>query len=208
MCNVIGYHPIAPEPDRAKEAFARLFREGSIRGLHAFGICAHDEPFRSFNQDEVIERFDPTKPTIAHARYCTSGDWRVLENNQPLVLDDVALVFNGVIDMGTKAEMKERWDVFLSTDNDGEIFLRCLERGEDPDYFIGRIQGSFAGCWLDGDDTLWVGRNERRPLWRAQAYGATWYASTRDIFARAGFPMDGVKQVPVGVEQADCCDLG
>lgn len=77
------------------------------------------------------------------------------------------------------------------------------------------LSGSFAGVWLRVDPPGWatgnalddpphgvahmyVARNARRPLWVGEWFGATWYASTRDIMMRAGFHPDCVMEVPVG----------
>jgi len=128
-----------------------------------------------------------------------------MENNQPLVAGGRALVFNGVIHMGTKPEFEKEFGVQCTTDNDGEVFLRMLAKADetaegdgtrsahdDAEHILNVMDQqshiSFAGCWLDLQGRLWAARNERRPLWRASILDATWYASTRDIFLRAGFP--------------------
>ncbi len=197
MCGVIGYYP-TNKVEVQSEQFAKIFTESGIRGLHAFGLVQDGEPLRSFAICDIIEKFDPKKPALAHARYSTSGDWRVVTNNQPLVFDEFALVFNGVIHMGTREEMMEEFDIYMETDNDGEVFLRLMEKGENPSDIIQTLKGSFAGLWMNTTSgTMHVIRNERRPLWWVRAYGAIWYASTRDIFLRSGFPPP--IQVPVGV---------
>lgn len=198
MCGIVGYKPLE-ENAEAGPAFKRLFDECSIRGLHAFGASQPGVTFRSFKQDEVYGRLSSNVVTIAHTRYCQSGDWRVLENNQPIVVGDMALAMNGVIHMGTKEEFEKAFGVLCEADNDSEVFLRCLEAGEDAAHFIDRITGSFAAVWLVGD-RLYAGHNWRRPLWRCRAYGGLWYTNTRDIFLRAGFPEP--EPVPVGVEAA------
>jgi asparagine synthetase B (glutamine-hydrolysing) len=194
MCGIIGYVPIEPE-DCAKDVFKRLVAESRIRGLHACGIATHHSVLRSYSVNDVIKAFDPSLSTIFHTRYSLSGDWRVLENNQPLVVGGSALAFNGVIHMGTKAEFEAVYHIQCGADNDGEIFLR---RSCSAEEFIQNMSGSFAGVWLDEAGKLWAGRNARRPLWKVTAYGARWYASTADIFRRAGFA--GMLPVPVGVE--------
>ena len=109
MCSVIGYWPLTPLPE-AKEAFERLFREGSVRGLHAFGLAdlgglsGSIRVVRSHTPGEITAAFNPELPTIAHTRYSLSGDWHTLENNQPIVFGTRALAFNGVISMKTKEE--------------------------------------------------------------------------------------------------------
>jgi glutamine phosphoribosylpyrophosphate amidotransferase len=186
------------------DAFWRLFEESAIRGMHAYGLadinlCGELRVERSFKQSLIPELFIPGRVTIAHARYCQSGDYRVLENNQPIVVDDMALAMNGVIHMGAKAEYEAEFGVTCTVDNDSEIFLQKLKQGVDAATFIMEIKGSFAATWLS-DGRLYAGRNARRPLWKCQQHGALWYASTEDIFRRAGFV--GAEPVAVGVEQA------
>lgn len=206
MCGIIGYKPIDPSEENQVarlNAFIRLFQESCIRGMHAYGIArAHGSDVyvhRTFEMLEIPAAFATTLPTIAHARYCQSGDWRVLENNQPIVVGDTALAMNGVISMGTKTEYEAEFGVSCAVDNDSEIFLRKLEQGMDAAEFIQSITGSFAATWL-ADGKLYAGRNARRPLWKCVVYGAKWYASTEDIFRRAGFV--GAEPVAVGVEVA------
>lgn len=204
MCGVIGYWPRNPTV-HAAPAFNELFEQSRVRGQHAYGLSqlhtGSRQPtvFRSFDWQDIPQRFVPTLPAIAHTRYCQSGDWSVLENNQPILVDNMALAMNGVIHMGTKAEYEAAFDVTCAVDNDSEIFLRRLEQGRAAEQFIAEMTGSFAAVWLK-DGRLHAGRNARRPLWRCEAYGATWYASTGDIFRRAGFP--AAHEVSVGVEVA------
>jgi asparagine synthetase B (glutamine-hydrolysing) len=196
MCGIIGYRPLTDDPDQ-KGAFASLFKESAIRGLHAFGIGTSESVKRSHNTQDIIDAFNPDLTTVAHARYCTSGDWHTLENNQPIVVDDIILAFNGVIHMGSKEEFEKAFNVKCDSDNDGEVFLRRMIGGETAEAFLSRISGSFAGVWLR-NGKLWAGRNARRPLWKCQSYGALWYGSTRDVFLRAGFPLP--VELVVGVE--------
>lgn len=136
-----------------------------------------------------------------HNRYCTSGDYLVPENNQPIVFDaqSVALVFNGTVDMGTKEEMEERSGYSLLTENDGELVLRDCCEG-DPFRRIGRETGaSFAGIVLgvqvDGSPYMYALRNEKRPLWAFETSAGYFIASTRDIASRA--KLDTLSGVPV-----------
>jgi glutamine phosphoribosylpyrophosphate amidotransferase len=201
MCGIVGYWPVSPSVETAA-AFARLFRESTIRGLHAFGIAQPSADgalavTRAFHQGEVIARFDPERPAIAHARYSTSGDWHVSDNNQPVVAAGMALAMNGVISMATKGEFEAAFGVDCEHDNDAEIFLRRLEAGQAAESFLTEMVGSFAGVWLRAGQ-LYAGRNARRPLWACEAYGARWRVSTRDILRRAGFPVDLAQELGPG----------
>lgn len=189
MCGIIGYMPIDPAPE-ISGAFRRLFDESRVRGTHAYGITSSFggelETLRSFNWEDIPKVFNPAYPTIAHCRYCQSGDWRVLENNQPIVVDQTAVAMNGVIHMGTKEEYEAAFDVKCQVDNDSEIFLQRLKGGQDAESFIKSISGSFAAVWIE-KGKIHAARNARRPLYSMEIYGACWWASTADIFKRAGF---------------------
>jgi asparagine synthetase B (glutamine-hydrolysing) len=190
MCGIIGYWPFEPAVDaEVKTAFRRLLTESRVRGMHAYGLGWDRSVFRSFDLRQVVEQFNPDVATVAHTRYALSGDWQVMMNNQPLlgVGTGITLAFNGVIHMGTKSEFEQDFGVSCATDNDGEVFIRRVAGGQDPADFLRDLDGSFAGVWLR-DGRLFAARNERRPLWTTLAYGARWFASTRDIFLRAGFP--------------------
>lgn len=205
MCGIVGYQPMGDFDMTTRVwAFRQLFHESSIRGMHAYGIARAQSDglyiHRTFDATEIPFAFAPSLPTITHARYCQSGDWRVLENNQPIVVDQMALAMNGVIHMGSKSEYEAEFGVTCTVDNDSEIFLQKLKAGVDAAEFIQGITGSFAATWLS-DGRLYAGRNARRPLWKCQQHGALWYASTEDIFRRAGFV--GAEPLGVGVEQAE-----
>lgn len=191
MCGVVAYFPRDVSNVFDHVMFTRVMRESKVRGLHSFGLAHVDEHavsvVRAHSLELITDTFEPVFPTVAHCRYSTSGDWHVLGNCQPIVVGDLALSFNGVIHMGTKEEYEREFDVQCESDNDGEIFLRRLIAGQDPAEFVREMKGSFAGAWLRGGE-LWIGRNERRPLWRCESGGATWVASTQDILRRAGLP--------------------
>lgn len=197
MCAVVGYCPIRPTTETTP-AFERLFLESRIRGLHAFGIAqprgAAPAVLRTFDLEAIPAAFDRERPAVAHARYSTSGDWHDHANNQPVVLGDMALALNGVLHQGTKAEFEEAFSVQCASDNDAEVFLRRLAAGQSAREFIREVRGSMAAVWLVGS-TLYAARNEWRPLWACEAYGARWYASTSDILRRAGFPLTNARAV-------------
>lgn len=185
MCAIIGY-AAKREPDT--ELVIRLFRESKIRGLHAFGysylgpysaLCT--EKFLNFEDLEAKLRAFTPKLLIGHCRYSTSGDWRNPENNQPIVRGN-ALVFNGVIDMGTKQEMEARYGVLLENENDGELLLSS---GKEPLDFVRDLPGSFAGILLTPSGAFAL-RNERRPAYVGYRGGDVCVASTSDILVRAG----------------------
>jgi glutamine phosphoribosylpyrophosphate amidotransferase len=201
MCGVIGLSTDAPRP-RHVAALRRLFEESRVRGLHAFGFSTWDGTAvvtrRFLKLDECLEAL-PAAPTrmIGHCRYSTSGDHTKLENNQPIQAGEASLAFNGVISMATKPEYERQYGRQYRTDNDGEIFLDKFLRGDAWEAFVAGGRFSFAGLILHRGELVAL-RNARRPLYVCAEAGATFYASTSDIFRRAGFSA-APEAVPAGV---------
>lgn len=205
MCGVVGYVSSNPTGSGI-EAFCRLMTQSRIRGLHAAGIAYRDtlgqiEVVKGRNLElplQVLRSLTPTPTTIVgHTRYSTSGDFQDMANNQPIVVDDSALVFNGVISMGTKEEFEKQFDVECASYNDGEVVLRKEKQGHQAHDFVNSIEGSFAGLIMNRIG-LRAFRNPRRPLWKSNRYpDHIFFASTKDIFVRAGFDPQYVVEVSV-----------
>lgn len=176
--------------------FARLLREGAIRGMHAYGVACSSGSvitracFHKLEEAQqwVLKDLPKLKPKaiIGHCRYSTSGDYHDHRNNQPILAAEMALAFNGVISMKLKAEFEAEFGVKCLADNDGEIFLRKLEQGQAAEEFLAGTPCSFAGAWLNKHGELFVARNEERPLHRWEKDGNSIYCSTEDIGLRAG----------------------
>lgn len=162
MCGIVGYVG-SVNPDLVK----RVVEESKVRGLHHLG-------------SKVIK-----SAGIYHTRYCTSG-----EINQPLNVNGTWMVFNGVIDMGTKKEMENRWKLKLATDNDGEIILRQNSAVS----FLTMYPCSFAGLFLTNKRLMAI-RNKDRPLWMIEVKKSVLLASTLDILKRAGADWKKAKQL-------------
>lgn len=215
MCGVIAYNSERPGPGDI-EMLKRLFVESGIRGLHSCGyVASFDEPIKdtwngrgdnvvvkSFGigalNETLMESAAGAKRLIGHTRYSTSGDWENHNNNQPLVVGEISLAFNGCIHMGLRQEYEAVYGKTYVTDNDGEIFARKVLDGEDWEKFVAEGTFSFAGAFLF-KKALWVIRNRNRPLWTAKRGPSTFVASTRDILARAGLKQGSrviVEEVP------------
>jgi glutamine phosphoribosylpyrophosphate amidotransferase len=212
MCGVIGFHSPAPREIHMKK-FMDLFEQSTIRGLHAAGFSywrpGANEGITTYKAFKWVDamtklfelRADPPSIMIGHTRYSTSGDWKRHDNNQPIHLRGASMVFNGVISQATRAEYEREYKKQFFTENDGEIFLRKVTDGEDWHGFVRDARFSFAGLHIFGG-TLYAVRNRQRPLWRADFEGGTFFASTADIFARAGFenPQELYPGTPVRLE--------
>lgn len=190
MCGVVG---IRSNTRIERSRVEDLLRQTSIRGMHATGVSkvvdnklytlilpmsAYDfietEEWKEFSQDLG-------NLLIAHCRYSTSD----IRYNMPLVLDDTALVHNGVI---TQQDFSE-WPIGdYKTRNDSELLLHDLVRKTDN---LKRYPtASYAYLWLhkvDGLYTISASRNGLRPLYRHDGDNITVWASTSDILTRCGY---------------------
>lgn len=184
MCGIIGY--VNRGGDQT-EILKKVIFESRIRGLHSFGytIKVQGELItKKFHEvNKLLDSLpDKIQAGIFHCRYSTSGDFKNHLNNQPIITPEGSLVFNGVIDMGTKEEMEKRYKIQMQTENDGEIVLKKSEEGFKD--FIENQQGSFAGMIMT-QDSIRLLRNERRPAYKNQEKDL-FIASTNDILLRSG----------------------
>jgi glutamine phosphoribosylpyrophosphate amidotransferase len=197
MCGVVGY--IGEKSEESRKIFVRICEQSLIRGVHSFGYSYWNGDKIITNKglyfEEVVNTFPRELPEkiIFHNRYSTSGDYKDFTNNQPLEYDNSTLVFNGVVDMGTKTEMEERHHIKMKSYNDGEIVLQNYLQGNS--YACVKNNGtSYAGIILTSGK-MSVFRNENRPLWRTKTKQGIFFASTRDIFLRAGLTSE-MEEVP------------
>lgn len=180
MCAILGFISPNPTPE-AVNTLKRLFIESKVRGMHAYGFSAlDDQPVteKSNLLKPLLDKIRKPKALIGHCRYSTSGDYLDMKNNQPLQYGDESLVFNGVIDMGTKAEMEARHQIKMNCENDGEIMLQSSDREG-----LLATNISFAGLTLSKDKITFM-RNENRPAYMAKKHGAIYIGSTADILRR------------------------
>lgn len=202
MCGIIGYSSNNPSIKHL-EIISKLFIESKVRGTHAYGVYLWlDTPngqitdfYKYHDLKQLLSRLLEIRQVIrqyagkiklkliGHNRYSTSGDWINHENNQPIIVEDWGLVFNGVIDMREKIEWEKQHLIKFSTENDGEILLRVGRN--NPIEFIQQNRCTFAGLLLDSKGELLALRNELRPAWILNYLDAHFVASTKDIFKRA-----------------------
>lgn len=187
MCSIIAW-----EGSFNENIIEKLCKASRIRGLHSFGY-SFATPEKNIitkkflDYDQFFRYLKAEKPNkfIAHFRYSTSGDYKNESNNQPITKNGLSMVFNGVIDMGSKHTMEKSYNVDLQTDNDGE--LAVIYRLKSKDEFKEMIRNkSFAGAFLDTEGNIEVYRNINRPCHFGSIEGAKVLASTKDILNRAG----------------------
>lgn len=201
MCGVIGCFSNRELSLKELEFARALLRESRVRGIHAFGAAVSEDNSnftikRSFSIKEIdgfISYGNPEKikTIVAHTRYDTSGDWHILENNQPVVNGKDFLVFNGVVRQSAKHEFEKEFGVKCETENDGEIVIHLMRESLlDPQFqraahlLFHDPKVSYAGIeYINGQMT--ISRNKNRPLYISIADGALFVTSTKDILERA-----------------------
>ena len=152
MCGVVAVASVDALPDLA--LVSALLRQSRIRGTHAFGWASCDSggemtAGKAHAINDCLASLPPEPCLlIAHTRYSTSGDWLDHRNNQPVIIGQSALVFNGIIDMRTRAEYETARQRKYSTDNDGEILLDMVLRGEPWLALLTDQRVSLAGAWI------------------------------------------------------------
>lgn len=176
-----------------------IFEESKIRGTHSFGYSAQ-EPKRFHSLDKMKASLSadwPLSALVGHNRYSTGEGWKNIEDCQPISRGGRSMAFNGVINMASPSSWSSVYKTDFTTANDVEIALVELERG-NFDQVLAANKVSFAGAWLE-DGTVKYARNPRRPLWRGEWSGASFLASTFDIFRRAGFKGEVAEVLPMRV---------
>lgn len=206
MCGVLYFRG---EADVHRQLLSNLLQESRVRGLHAFGVATRQNggPFqvlRSFTIQTAVEwiQHEPFQELIGHTRYDTSGDWKVIGNNQPVVIGSDLLVFNGVVRMSLKEQYEAEFHRQYETANDGEIVLDLFSRGQEQKALslLKEECVSFAGV-IHANGKTFALRNERRPLWIAKLRQSTFVFSTWDIWRRAVLFLDDHRYLNANVEQ-------
>ena len=177
MCAIIGFISTNPS-DEAIQTLKKLFVESKIRGKHAYGFTTGDVTVKEHSLKSLLDGIGRPNVLIGHCRYSTSGDYKDHANNQPLRYKNEHMVFNGTIDMRTKAEMERDYNIVMNSDNDGEIMLQSIARQK---LLKGNI--TFAGLFME-HKTVFALRNKDRPAYWAEKHDAIYIGSTADIMKR------------------------
>jgi glutamine phosphoribosylpyrophosphate amidotransferase len=191
MCAIIGAYIENPS-SRDLIMLADVFRESSIRGLHATGVSwVRDDKIKTVIEAKPATLFlesldlkncineDGNLYLIGHCRYSTSD----LEFNQPLWNENISIVHNGVITQ----EMPENWERLYGykckTRNDSELILHTLEAKKSP--LLEFQNASMAVIELYKEKKLRFYRNGKRPIYFTSLLNGGIITSTKDIAARA-----------------------
>jgi glutamine phosphoribosylpyrophosphate amidotransferase len=191
MCAVFGAFLEKPIAQDLK-MLADVFRESSIRGLHATGISwVRDNRVHAMISatpaGKFVEAFDLKTALnedgnlylIGHCRYSTSD----LNYNQPLWDSNFAIVHNGVVSQ----EMPENWERLYGykcqTRNDSELILHTLRAKKSP--LVEFADASMAVVELYKEKKLRFYRNGKRPIYFTSLPNGGIITSTKDIAERA-----------------------
>jgi glutamine phosphoribosylpyrophosphate amidotransferase len=191
MCAVIGAFLENPSSEDLL-TLANVFRESSIRGLHATGLSwvrnnrihtmISATPAAKFLDTFGLEKTineDGNLYLIGHCRYSTSD----LNYNQPLWDESLAIVHNGVVSQ----EMPENWERLYGykcqTRNDSELILHTLKAKKSP--LIEFPDASMAVIELYAEKKLRFYRNGKRPIYFTSMKNGGIITSTKDIALRA-----------------------
>ena len=191
MCGIIGAYIENPS-SLDLTTLADVFRESSIRGLHATGVSwVRDGEIKTRIDAKPATQFlesldlnncineDGNLYLIGHCRYSTSD----LEFNQPLWNENISIVHNGVITQ----EMPENWERLYGykckTRNDSELIVHTLEAGKSP--LIEFSNASMAVVELYKEKKLRFYRNGKRPIYFTSLLNGGIITSTKDIAVRA-----------------------
>lgn len=191
MCAVIGAYIENPS-SLDLVMLADVFRESSIRGLHATGVSwvksgkidSHIDAvpatkfLESLDLQNCIDE-DGNLYLIGHCRYSTSD----LAYNQPLWNENVSIVHNGVVSQ----EMPENWERLYGykckTRNDSELIVHTLQANKSPlEEFP---NSSMAVIELYKEKKLRFYRNGKRPIYFTSLRNGGIITSTKDIAMRA-----------------------
>jgi glutamine phosphoribosylpyrophosphate amidotransferase len=191
MCAIIGAYIENPS-SRDLIMLADVFRESSIRGLHATGVSwVRDGEVKTRIDSKPATQFlesldlnncvneDGNLYLIGHCRYSTSD----LEFNQPLWNENISIVHNGVITQ----EMPENWERLYGykckTRNDSELILHTLDAKRSP--LVEFSNASMAVVELYKEKKLRFYRNGKRPIYFTSLPNGGIITSTKDIAVRA-----------------------
>jgi glutamine phosphoribosylpyrophosphate amidotransferase len=192
MCAVVGAFLENPS---SEDLFilANVFRESSIRGLHATGMSwvrgnrihtmisatPAGKFLDTFGLEKTINE-DGNLYLIGHCRYSTSD----LNYNQPLWDESLAIVHNGVVSQ----EMPENWEQLYGykcqTRNDSELILHTLKAKKSP--LVEFADASMAVIELYAEKKLRFYRNGKRPIYFTPMKNGSIITSTKDIAIRSG----------------------
>lgn len=187
MCGLAGFIGTSKNKDLSFKLITSIFLNSQVRGIDACGFYASANENTFFHKQKgkassLIEsniwndlKLQDLDLLLAHTRRTSlnSGSSEFNINNHPFVLDNSALIHNGVIHDYEK--IKE----FIETAStcDSEVLLNFISNYTD-NYFLDRLEkikellffirnSEFAFCLSDklkNSKNIWLVKNDKRPL--------------------------------------------
>ena len=191
MCAVIGAYIENPS-SLDLVMLENVFRESSIRGLHATGVSwvkggQIDSHIDAVPATKFLDSFDLQSCVnedgnlylIGHCRYSTSD----LAYNQPLWNENVSIVHNGVVSQEMPEKWKDLYGYDCKTRNDSELILHTIKAKKSP--LVEFANASMAVIELYAEKKLRFYRNGKRPIYFTSLRNGVIITSTKDIAIRA-----------------------
>jgi len=181
MCSIIGF-----KGNYKKELIEKILDESQIRGIHAFGFSYYENGVLKTNKfldySEFKKSIHSVEPDlfIAHFRYSTSGDYNIIENNQPINFENKSIAFNGIISQKDKAEIEKEYGVEMNIENDGYVLIQKYS----DEIFVKSDNITFSMVGLDNGNLIAL-KNKKRPLYLNDETDII-VCSTKDIMKRSG----------------------
>jgi len=161
MCGIFGYISKTQSGDRgrADKTINRLFKMSETRGKEASGLILLDSSNIKFIKDAIpasklIKRNDFKKivtstlkknenvAIFGHSRLVTNGESSFNKNNQPVFVNGVIGVHNGII-TNDKELWKRNKDLNQETDLDTEVLFKVLAKNIGKQTLTNAIKNSF-----------------------------------------------------------------
>lgn len=205
MCGIIGYSG-KENYDLDKIKFLMLWnsyeRGKDATGIYtpSSGVLKDNDPAHRFFYLKEMKKLVPDNQLIAHVRAKTIGQ-NLAKNAHPFDVDDIVLAHNGTLieyfDLATKYGMKGTdWDV------DSQILAKgvslAFKEGTTIDNLkidaFSEYRGAVAALFYSKSlDTMFVFRDDQRPLYYAYDKNKDMYISSIDDALRA-LDLEDIKQ--------------
>lgn len=227
MCGIFGV-VAARDASKTEDLLRALFRLSESRGKEASGIAGiagdvihvlkspvpstellRTKTYRSY-VDRVVDK--PKRvAVIGHSRLVTNGAQTEHSNNQPVCVDDIAGVHNGII-----VNEDELWaahpDLKRTHEVDTEVLFRLVRHGAiEAGSFIGGVRSALAQ--IDGVANVAMFASELDQLTIATNNGSIYYSADRatgffafaseryileKALAKVDLPTDAIEQLLAG----------
>lgn len=175
MCGIIGWIMSGKSsvPNKVlAEGVEELLLLSETRGKEASGICCVDQDKVQIYKDcvrakklvltkefdTILENMPHTagRMIMGHARMVTNGDRNNIQNNQPVVRNDLVCIHNGII-VNDLELWEKNPDLVRNAEVDTEVFLALMEKYRYQDDLLGALEK----CLMDLKGSLSIALIDR-----------------------------------------------